>query len=93
MTDEKRFLAQDNHVRFFGGLWFAIGLFCLVAATQPTRFRQSLLVVAGLIFAGGLARLTVMNAEVLTGSDIVGSLAIELIGMPALAMWLWTTKA
>lgn len=83
------FAQQDSHVRFFGGIWAGIGLFMwLATAIGPERVRDPLLLCLTLIFVGGLARLSALDFDLLLSKEIVGSLALELIGMPLLIVWL-----
>lgn len=88
VTDEHLYLIRDSHTRFYGGLYVAVGLFLLLAATNPGRFRVGLHLVFAMIFVGGLARLTVLRPDVLLGADLVTSIGIELIVMPLLGLWL-----
>jgi Domain of unknown function (DUF4345) len=88
VTDEHLYLIRDSHTRFYGGLYIAIGLFLIIAATNTRRYRTGLYLVFGMIFAGGLARLSVLRGDVILDSDLTTSLIIELIGMPLLAIWL-----
>jgi hypothetical protein len=88
VTDGHLYLIRDSHTRFYGGLYVAIGVFLIVAATNTRRYRTGLYLVFGMIFAGGLARLSVLSADVILDPDLTTSLIIELIGMPLLAIWL-----
>lgn len=87
VTDGTAFSAQDNHVRFLGGLWTAVGLLFIVAARSPSAYRPALYFAYAAIFLGGLARFSQVDFDTLFGPDIVGSLAAELIGMPLLFFW------
>jgi hypothetical protein len=96
VTDEHLYLLRDSHTRFYGGLYIAIGVFLIVAATNTRRYSTGLYLVFGMIFTGGLARLSVLRADVILDPDLTTSLIIELIGMPLLTIWLrkvLTTKA
>jgi hypothetical protein len=88
VTDEHLYLIRDSHTRFYGGLYIAIGAFLIIAATNTRRYRTGLNLVFAMIFAGGLARLSVLRADVILDPDLTTSLIIELIGMPLLAIWL-----
>jgi hypothetical protein len=85
VTLEGRYLVQDSHVRFLGGLFGAIGLFFLLAATNLQKHQSALKIVFVLIFIGGLARFS--SPGVVFSPDVVGSLAIEILLMPILYMW------
>jgi hypothetical protein len=88
VTNPEAFPAQDNHVRFIGGVWLAIGLLMLLGAAKPGPMRPVLFACFFAIFVGGLARLTAADPDLLFGPEIAGSLALELIGMPIVAFWL-----
>ncbi len=88
VTDEAQYRLIDNHIRFFGGLFAASGLFLILAASDPVGYRQGLLLVFAAIFAGGLARFSAPDVSVVFEAEIVNSLAAELILMPVLAFWL-----
>jgi len=88
ITDEAQYRLIDNHIRFFGGLFAASGLFLIFAASDPIGYRQAILLVFGLVFAGGLARFSAPDISIVVDQKIVGSLAAELVLMPVLAFWL-----
>jgi hypothetical protein len=84
-------LVQNNHVRFLGGIWTGLGILLLVAPFNLKYFEQMLYLVFSLIFAGGIARLTIMRSDVLLDPIVLGSLAAELVLMPLLYLWLART--
>lgn len=88
VTDPDTYLVRDSHVRFYGGLYLGVAIFLVAASGDLVRHRNSLLLVFGLIFAGGLARLTQSEPGVTFGADLGVSTLIELVGMPLLAVWL-----
>ncbi|MEP7274639.1 MAG: DUF4345 domain-containing protein [Acidobacteriota bacterium] len=88
VTNEHPFLAQDSHIRFLGGLWLGIGIIFIVAASNLRKYRLVLTAAFGLIFIGGLTRLTQLHPEIVFGPDILGSFVAEIIGMPILYVWL-----
>lgn len=73
---------------FLGGVWIGVGLLLMLSPIDLKRCRAALMLVFGLIFLGGLARLGQLNFAVTFGPDIVGSLVAEVIGMPVLYVWL-----
>lgn len=91
VTDHDAYLLRDSHARFYGGVYLGIGAFLVLAATNLTRHRTALNLVFALIFLGGLARLTQGDLTVTFGRDLTVSSLIEIVGMPALALWLNTT--
>ena len=88
VTNMEMFKIRDNHVRFIGGVWTALGAFLCLAATNPLKYRQRIYLVCAAIFVAGFARFTSGDFVTVFGPDIIGSLAAELIGMPILAFWL-----
>lgn len=92
VTDGAAFHVQDSHVRFLGGLWLGVGLIFLASAMRLQALKPTLLVCCTLVFVGGLARFSAMQFDVLFGPRLIGSLAAELLGMPALYIWILATK-
>lgn len=88
VKDEYRYLLQDSHVRYFGGVYIGIGLFLILAVRNLVKNQQALNLVFLLVFIGGLTRFTMMRTEIIFGKDIIGSLIAELILMPILFVWL-----
>jgi hypothetical protein len=88
ITDEQGYLVRDSHIRFFGGAFGGIGLFLIIAATNPRRFRSPLSLVFVLLFIGGLARFSMARLDVIFGPDLLGAVLAELVLMPILLLWL-----
>jgi hypothetical protein len=81
-------LVHENHLRFLGGIWIGLGLLLLVAPFRLRELQPMLYLAFALIFAGGVARLTILRADVLLDPIVLGSLAAELVAMPVLFYWL-----
>jgi hypothetical protein len=88
VIDNDAFQLRDSHARFYGGVYLAMAVLLIVASTHLGRYRQALHAVFAFIFIGGLARLTQGQLGVMFGKDLAVSSVIELVGMPALALWL-----
>ena len=88
VTDHDAYLLRDSHAHFYGGVYLGIALFLIVASTNLRKYRTALNVVFAVIFAGGVARLTQVEPAVTFGTDLAVSSLIELVGMPAMALWL-----
>ena len=88
VTDDEQYRLLDSHIRFFGGYFAAAGAFLLFAASNPLKYAQALFLVFATIFAGGLARFSLPDAEVFMNPDVFSALAAELVLMPVLAFWL-----
>jgi len=83
------FEVRDNHVRFIGGVWLGVGLVFLTSAFLFSQLKMTVLVLFGIIFVGGLARLSAMDAALLMGAEIVPSLIAELVVFPLIGVWVW----
>lgn len=83
---------RDSHVRFIGGFYLGAGLVILASAIWLQTFRVTLLAITVMFFVGGLARFSANMPEVLFGPRVIGGLALELVAMPILFYWVWTTR-
>ncbi len=88
VNNPPNFLIQDNHVRFLGGVFGAVGVMLLLGATHLQRYQAELRLVFVLIFVGGLARFTALQPSVILGPNVITSLITELVVMPILFFWL-----
>lgn len=88
VTDQAQYALIDNHVRFFGGLFTGLGLFMVLAAADPVKYRQALTITFAAIFVGGLARFSAPETAIVFDDEIITSLAAELLLMPVLIFWL-----
>lgn len=88
VTDPAVFAVRDNHIRFIGGVWLAVGLFFLAGAVWFEKLRMVLIAMAAMIFVGGLARLSAADPTLLASAAIAPSLVIELILFPLLGLWI-----
>jgi hypothetical protein len=86
------FAVQDNHTRFLGGVWLAVGLAFLAALLNLRAMRPVLLFCCAAVFLGGLARFTSLDFAVTLGPDIIVSLILELALMPIVFFWLSRTR-
>src|SRR5688572_3790520 len=88
VTQQGRYLVQDNHVRFLGGVFGALGLFLILGATNLKKYQAGLKLAFVLTFIGGLARFTSLRPDVVFGPDVIISALGELMLMPILYFWL-----
>jgi hypothetical protein len=88
ITDATTFHAQDNHIRFLGGVWFGVGAVFLIGGFAMSTLRPTLIILSIMIAIAGLFRLSGMDTGVILSAAIAPSMAIELIGFPLLACWL-----
>ena len=88
VTDHDTYLLRDSHAHFYGGVYLGIAVFLIIASSNLRKYRSGLNVVFGVIFLGGVARLTQLEPAVTFGKDLAVSSLLELVGMPAMALWL-----
>lgn len=79
----------SNHARFLGGVWFAVGLVFLVGGVWLEKMRTHMIMFCLMIGVAGFFRFSALDFELVFGGEIAPSLALEVIGFPLLAMWLW----
>jgi len=91
VTDPSTFAIQDNHTRFIAGVWTCVGLLFIAGAFALERMRTVLAALSGMIFVGGLMRLTQGDGALLASSNIAPSLTAELILFPLLGLWVLKT--
>ena len=89
IVDSHIFMIRDNHVRFIGGVWLGVGLVFLASAFLLSQLKMTILILFGIIVVGGVARLSTMDATLLTSPDIMPSLIAELIVFPLIGLWVW----
>lgn len=92
VTDPARFAVQDNHARFVGGVWLGVGFMLFFGAFAITRFRDALIAMCALVFAGGLMRLASGDMGTILSMKVLPSMIAELVLFPALGFWLCTVK-
>lgn len=90
-TDPSTFPTQDNHVRFLGGVFVAVGLGYLIGGLLLSTLRQSVITLSLLVACAGLFRLSAMEGAL--SAPVLPSLLLELLVFPALALWLWRSGA
>lgn len=88
VADPVTFAVQDNHVRFVGGIWLAVGLTFMVGGIQLKKMQPILLVLIGYIFFAGLCRFSAGNLALLFSPAIAPSLAFELLVFPLIGLWI-----
>lgn len=88
VTDPALFGVRDNHVRFIGGVWLGVGVLTLAGAVALERMRGVLLALIGIIFIGGLARLSALDPAIFLSAAIAPSFVLELVLFPLLGLWI-----
>jgi hypothetical protein len=88
VTDPDGFSIRDSHARFYGGVYAGIAAMLVIASADIVKYRQTLSFVFALIFLGGLARLSQGELNVMFGPELFTSSVVELVGMPAMLLWL-----
>lgn len=77
----------DNNLRFYAGLWFALGL---VALWLAPRIEQEVALFRALflaLFIGGCGRVLSMVFAGLPPPEFIAYAAIEVLGAPAVLYW------
>lgn len=87
ITDPAVFAVRDNHIRFIGGVWLALGLLMLAGSIAFQRLRPVLVALTAMVFVGGLARFSAGDPGLLFSADIAPSLIFEIVVMPLLGLW------
>ena len=77
----------DNNLRFYGGLWFALGLMALWLVPRLAAERTLFRAIFVALFIGGLGRLLSMIFAGMPPPEFIAYVAIELVGAP-LVLWL-----
>ena len=88
VIDTAAFDAQDNHVRFVGGVLMGVGASLLVGSFRLEQMRTVLIAITIFVFIGGLCRLSALNADVILSSHVAPSMFAELILFPLLGIWI-----
>lgn len=92
-TDAYAYSVQDSHVRFLAGVWLGVGGLFLFGALLFKWLTSVLMVLCGLIFVGGLVRMSAFDSTPLLSGDIAPSLFAELFIFPGLALWIARAQA
>lgn len=77
----------DGNLRFFGGVWLALGLAMLSLVPQIEREGRLFAVLWGAVFLGGVGRALSMAWLGLPPAPFIGFTALELLGAPAFIAW------
>ena len=89
VTDQANYAVRDNHIHFLGGFWLGAGLVMVLGAVFLSQLRSALIALSGMIFVGGLARLSSQDTELLLSAQIAPSLFAEFILIPILGFWIY----
>jgi Domain of unknown function (DUF4345) len=87
VTDPQIFAVRDNHIRFIGGVWLALGVLMFAGSLAFQHLRPVLVALTFLIFIGGLARLSGGDPALLISADILPSFLFEVLIAPLLGVW------
>lgn len=77
----------DGNLRFFGGVWLALGLAMLSLVPQIEREGRMFAVLWGAVFLGGVGRALSMAWLGLPPVPFIGFTLLELVGAPAFIAW------
>lgn len=79
-------MSLDSHVRYLSGILFAIGLAFWASVPEIERHRGRFILLAALVFVGGLARLFGLMQGT-PGAPMQFALVMELLVTPLLCFW------
>ncbi|MEX3008572.1 DUF4345 domain-containing protein [Hoeflea sp. TYP-13] len=88
IVDSSAFRTQDSHFRFLGGVWLGIGIVFLAGAFTLHRLRTVLIVLSGIVFIGGIARMSSLDLKTLLSLSVLPSLLAELVLFPLMGYWI-----
>jgi hypothetical protein len=89
----------NSQIRFFGAIWFGVGLLMMMCLSDLRRHSSLLRATLGVVFLAGLGRTASilqfgLPANPEGAAFVVATTSIEIVGMPALLWWLgrlhWT---
>jgi hypothetical protein len=83
----------DSQIRFFGAIWFGVGLLLATCATDPRGRSLFLEGLFAVLFLAGIGRtLSIVQFGLPASPEgaafVVVTTAVEIIGMPLLWLWL-----
>jgi hypothetical protein len=77
----------DSNLRFFGGMWFALGLAVMGIARKIERHTIAYRVIWGMIFVGGLGRILSMVALGMPPRPLIVLTVLEIVAAPIFIVW------
>lgn len=77
----------DGNLRFFGGVWLALGLAMGSLVPRIEREGRLFAVLWGAVFLGGVGRALSMAFLGLPPAPFIGFTVLELVGAPAFIAW------
>jgi hypothetical protein len=95
LVDGPRFIASadsgspelDSQFRYLSGLLLAIGLGYLASVPRIEEHSRRILLLTGIVVTGGVGRLLAALARGHGSTITVAALAMELVMVPAIALW------
>lgn len=82
-------VSLDSHFRYLSGLLLGIGILAACLVPKIDASGPALRVLAGIVFLGGLARLSGVVSLGWPNAAMVAGLGMELVVAPLLALWHW----
>jgi hypothetical protein len=77
----------DSEIRFFGAIWFGIGIILYWMLPSIEKHTMLLRLMTGGIFLGGIGRLASALLVGIPPNHFIAATTLELIGMPLLVLW------
>jgi hypothetical protein len=85
--DVPTIVALDNNLRFYAGLWFAMGLMALWLAPRLEREATLFRALFVALFAGGCGRVLSMVFAGLPPPEFIAYAVLEVLGAPLVLYW------
>ena len=93
VTNDAIYHVQDSHIRFIGGIWFCVGAVFFFGAFFSAPLRNTLAILCIAIACAGVFRFSGLEGGAVLSTDILPSLALELVLFPLLAVWLFRSTS
>lgn len=87
MVDAAHAVSADSHFRYLSGLLLGIGFAYLTTLPRIETRSDAFLMLTGIVFVGGLARLWSLLLDGAPDGPMLFGLVMELLVTPALCMW------
>lgn len=80
-------IVLDNNLRFYGGIWLALGLAALWVAPRLNKEAALFRAIFGAVFIGGIGRVLSMALAGLPPTEFVAYACVEIIVPPVFVYW------
>lgn len=77
----------DGNMRFFGGVWFVLGVTVLLTVRSLEKHFELYKILWAMIFVGGIGRLLSITLVGLPPIPFIGLTVLEIVGAPIFLYW------